>query len=139
MAGEITTVSERFYSGMTKDEAQTQDFKSMSLKQRIRSIFLTNHNFEDIDLNKDGILQGAEICAERDAEVAGRRSMKNKALAIGVLGLAAAATVTMPWVGIALAVSGIASFTYGLIDKKSGQETQKTELYRQEYLYNKNA
>ena len=127
----ITTVSGKFYEGMTRAEAQKKGLAEKTFWQKMELIsFHKKSIFDDIDLNKNGVLEKNEILAERDVE-AKRKKDKRKSLMLGGAGLC----MTVPLIAstpLALGVTavGIVASLYGLFSDDGSNDKKQTEHYR---------
>ena len=137
----ITTISGKYYAGMTKAEAQRKD----SYKKFV------GMDFRDIDKNNDGVLSDAEICDARDKEVKRARTRKAvEDVSFGVM--AGAGVIAATGVGTLLSAgvgaAGLACNAVALIGDhvdgvknydSNGQEGNldaeivKTAMYRKEH------
>lgn len=134
----ITTISGRFYAGMTKAQAQ----KNGTYQKTV------GMDFRDIDTNKDGRLSDKEICDARDKEVA--RARDRKRMSDGGLIMSTAGSYifgTGFGAGVGLATAGVgagltlASFVGDkadgvnclMSDEKLDKEIAKTAVYRNEH------
>lgn len=131
MAGEvsskpITTVSEKFYSGMTADEAKKKDL--------YKSTF--SRDFTDIDKNGNGVLEDSEICEERDLECSRKRTLGFLQMGGGGLISTISAIAELPSAGITtagLAWGGSMTLSGYCFTRAAGEEEEATNKYRKEH------
>lgn len=143
MTDAITTVSGKFYAGMTRAEAEEQGVAEKNWFQRVTQkglIFRVNRpqymTFDDIDTNHDGVLQDTEICYQRDNEADEKKFKKYGSLITGVIAsLAAPALIINPVTAVLVTAGTLGLFCYGLFAKDGSKDREETEKYRQEHLY----
>lgn len=123
----ITTVSKKFYAGMTADEAKKKNLYKSST---------SSINFTDIDKNRNGILEDVEICEERDNECSRKRASGFLQIGGGGLVATVSAIADLPTAGMTTAGvifgSGMTLAGFCAI-KAAGEEEKVTNQYRKEH------
>lgn len=135
MTTPITTVCGNFYAGMTRAEAEAKDLTERPWYRSDKGLFAQS-TFDEIDLNKDGVLQDTEICARRDEETDNKKDSKQGLLLGGGLcGLLALIPGVNVAVGVGAALVGAASTISSFVMGDGTEEKRATEAYKQEHVY----
>lgn len=122
----LTTVSGKFYVGMTRQDAQSKNLYNSTFSRA----------FTDIDKDGNGVLSEREICDERDLECS-RGKIRGAISAVAGFTTALVAAAGAPLsAGLSLGEAGIAVAYAGLAMKNvkdAMSETEITDKYRQEH------
>jgi hypothetical protein len=122
----LTTVSGKFYVGMTRKEAQAKDL--------YKSTF--SRDFTDIDKDGNGVLDEREICDERDLECS-RKKVDGAIATIGttlagiftIASVPVTAGTTLPIIFTAVGCN--TAIAAGMVDTQ--KEKEITDNYRKEH------
>lgn len=126
----LTTVSGKFYVGMTAQDAKKNDLYKSSFSR----------DFRDIDKNGNNVLEDWEICAERDSECSVNNTARSAAL-IGGIGVCVAAVLASPFTGgtsllaLPAGITAIGFGGYGVVS--TSKENEVTKEYRKQHNLDK--